>query len=150
MKKTIKILNIILILIAVLLSYLIFSKKNIQFNVLKKIFEATYNYINVGSTNQKVSSFMYFVPINKNQYYNEYHEIYSPQKSTILSVDDESITLKCENGYHAYFGNLLNIQVTNNDVIYPSFAIANFDDYFIFYFYKNGVVYSYEEIMGNN
>ena len=87
---------------------------------------------------------------SNDKYFNESYSIHAPIKSTVIKYDESSILLKCDNSYYAYFDNLVNVNVTYLDVVEPKYSLANFIDQFTFYFYKDNVKYSYEEVMESN
>ena len=150
MKKCISIVNIFLLVISIIISSMIFSNKEIKFNALKSVFEAFSNYINIGKHTSTVSSFNYFVYISNNKYYNVSNSIHSPTKGTIIDYSDDSLLIKCDNNYYAYFENIINIEVSYLDVVDPSFSLANFIEDFTFYFIKGSTKFTYEEVMANN
>ena len=134
----------------ILISCLIFTNKEVKVNALKSVFEAFSNYINIGKISSPVSSINYFIHIANDKYFNESYSIHAPIKSTVIKYDESSILLKCDNSYYAYFDNLVNVNVTYLDVVEPKYSLANFIDQFTFYFYKDNVKYSYEEVMESN
>ena len=54
------------------------------------------------------------------------------------------------NGYLAFFDNLVSVSISKYDVIETFNKLGYFEDYFIFYFIKGEEKYSYEEIMETN
>ncbi len=149
MNKIIKIFNFLLLIIAILISYFIFSRKEIRFNALKTLFEAMTNYLNIGRQEKTVSASSKFIYVDTDCYTNDSYSIYSPIKGTVVQVDESSLIIKCENNFYAYFDNLVNINVKKLDVVSCDDSLANFIDYFNFYFMYNNTKYTYEEIMEN-
>lgn len=150
MNRVIKLFNFILLIIAIVISYFIFSKKEIRFNALKSLFETMTNYLNIGKQEKMVSTFSKFICVGEDCYTNDSFSIYSPKKGTVISADENSIVIKCEDNYFAYFDNLINVNVKKLDVVSSEYSLANFIDYFNFYFIYDNNKYTYEEIMENN
>ena len=107
------------------------------------------NHININKEEQMVSSQLNYIKIDNYTYTNENHSIYSPFSGTVVDRNNESIIIKCENGYYVFFSSLINISVRKYDVISNSDKLAEFIETFNFYLMKDGKVYSYEEIVSN-
>jgi len=150
MKKVIKTINFFLLIIAILLSFLIFKNKDFNLGKLNQLFNTMTNFLNIGKTNQKVSSSVNFIKLEKDKYYNDSFTVFSPFKGTIIDKQKTSITIKCDNGYLAFFDNLVSVSISKYDVIETFNKLGYFEDYFIFYFIKGEEKYSYEEIMEIN
>lgn len=149
MKKVLMIANLLLIITSIVISCFIFNNKAVKVNALKSVFEMFSNYINIGKTSSTVSSLNYFIYKANNKYYNVDFSIHSPTKGTVVSYDETSIVIKCDNYYYAFFDDLINVKVHLYDVVEPKYCLANFIDDFTFYFYKDESKYTYEEIMVN-
>ena len=146
-KKVIKFLNLILIIIAIIISYLMFTNKEVNFKKLHNLFNVITNYLNLGYKEKSVSSSIKFINIENDNYFNYDYQVYAPSNGTILDCNDNSIIVKCENGYLAIFENLINVNVSKFDVVYKNDRLANFIETFTFYYFLNGEKYTYEEII---
>lgn len=145
-KSILKIINIFLVIIALILAYLIFIKKDLHLEKLNNYFHALTNYLNILNKPTTVSNTNKFIHLDNDIYYNEDYQIYSPYYGTILKVSDHEITIKCNNGYLAYFENIINVNVNIFDVVNKDDSLANFIDNFTFYLTYDGKKYSYYEI----
>ena len=146
MKLLFKLLNAFLLVVAIIIAYCIFTKKDVNFNRLKSLFETMTNYLNIGKEDKSVSNFPKFISISDDKYYNDNYSVYTPKKGTVMYVTQNSITIKCHDNYYAYFSNVINVKVSKLDVVTDEYALANFIDYFTFYYIYNGNKYTYEEI----
>ena len=108
------------------------------------------NHININKQDQLVSSTNNYIKISQYKYTNENHRVFCPFNGTVVFKSDNNLIIKCENGYYAYYSALVNIGVNKYDVISSNDALANFVNEFIFYFMKDEILYSYEEIIGIN
>lgn len=150
MKRLFKMFNFFLLIIAIILSFLIFKNKSLNFGKLNTIFHSMTNFINIGKNQNIVSNTIDFIKIENYKYYNESFSIYSPFNATVIDKSDCTITIKCENGYFATYSNLVQVSVNKYDVITPNDKLGLFADYFEFYFFDDEKRYSYEEIMWFN
>ena len=149
MKSIIKVVNLILLVISIVISSLLFINKQYSFNSLKKVFDKLFSYAYFGYNEINTSSSLNFIKVSDNKYYNESFSVFSPYKASVIKTGDDYITLRCDNGLICHFSNLVNINVKLLDVINKDYALANFIDYFIFYFIDDGKILSYEEVMEN-
>lgn len=149
MKRIIKVFNLILLVISIAISSLLFINKQYSFNILKKAFDKLFSYAYIGYNQVNTSSSLNFINISGDKYYNSSFSVFSPYKASVIKIGDDYIILKCDNGLICHFSNLINIDVKLLDVINKDYALANFIDYFVFYFIDDGKILSYEEVMEN-
>ncbi|MCI5745649.1 MAG: hypothetical protein MR270_05140 [Erysipelotrichaceae bacterium] len=145
-KRTLKYVNLLLLSIAILTSFLIFKKRVINTSSISKIYNVLTSYLLIGSKEKEVSSTIKFIHIEKDKYYNNEHNVYSPFNGTIINCDNNSLVIKCDNQFFAYFNSLVNVNVAKYDCITTSDILASFDEYFTFYLSFMNERYSYEEI----
>ena len=149
MVKIIKLINWFLIVICICISSLLFINKQYSLNTVKNIFDNLSSFLYLGYKDVSTSSSLDFIKIGENKYFNNSFSVYSPLKASVIKKGEDYLILKCDNGLICVFENIINIKVDVLDVINSDYSIANFIDYFIFYFVNDGVKLSYEEIMGN-
>lgn len=149
MKRIIKLINLLLLIICIILSSLLFINKQYSLNILKNIFDNLFSFAYIGYDNIITSSSLNFIKIDQYKYYNDSFSIYSPMKGSVIKVGKDYIDIKCDNGLICHFSNIINVNVKVLDVINKDYALANFIDYFVFYFLDDGKILSYEQVMEN-
>ena len=149
MKRIIKLCNFILLIICVIISSLLFINKQYSLNTLKNVFNNLFSFAYIGYDNMTTSSSQNFIKLEQDKYYNDSYSIYTPMKGSVIKVGKDYIDIKCENGLICHFSNIININVKVLDVINKDYKLANFIDYFIFYFIDDGKILSYEQVMEN-
>ena len=149
MKRIIKLCNFILLIICVIISSLLFINKQYSLNTLKNVFNNLFSFAYIGYDNMTTSSSQNFIKLEQDKYYNDSYSIYTPMKGSVIKVGKDYIDIKCENGLVCHFSNIININVKVLDVINKDYKLANFIDYFIFYFIDDGKILSYEQVMEN-
>lgn len=150
MKKIFKILKLLLIIIALLLSYKIFRYKDFNFDLLNNIYLKMKNHFVFSDNQINVSSFNKYVYLGDDKYKNESCNVYNIKDATVINCNASSVLVKYLDGYYGYYYNLVNVFVSKYDVIKNGDVISNYIDYFSFYFYKGEQRYTYEEIVGCN
>lgn len=143
-----KMISIILIVFSCIISFMIFKNKDYSLNFINHAYNYFNNYLYLDTfKDSKVNASLNYDLIEKYNYKNASLTIYCPFDGTIIESSENKIIIKCDNGYYANFLNIINIQVSKYDVVKKDDIIAYFIDYFTFYFIKDGITYSYEEII---
>lgn len=149
MKIKLNFFNLILLLTAIIISMLIFNNKTMNVNLFKNLFESMTNHLNIKNKDKEVANENILIRINEYTYTNDSFSVYCPFKATIIDNFENALILKCENNYYAYFENIFNIKVNKFDYVNSYDELANFEETFTMYFYKEGIKYSYEEVIRN-
>ena len=136
-----KIVNALLIIVSMILSLMMFTNKNVDFDFLNNLFNKMTSHMKI-IKEKEVSSINYFNYLDKYIYTNEAHSIYFPYEATVMSVKENMLILKSTSGYLCFFENVLDINVNVFDRVNSDYKLATFIDYFIFYYVKEGKKYS--------
>ena len=150
MKIKLNFLNTILILTAISISFLIFTHKSLNTTIIRNLFETMTNHISINDKEKEVANENILIKLNEYTYTNDSYSVYCPFKATVIDTNDNNIILKCDNDYYAYFENVINVNVNKFDYVDSYDELANFEDCFTMYFYKEGIKFSYEEIIRSN
>jgi hypothetical protein len=150
MKIKLNFLNTILILTAISISVLIFTHKSLNTTIIRNLFETMTNHISINDKEKEVANENILIKLNEYTYTNDSYSVYCPFKATVIDTNDNNIILKCDNDYYAYFENVINVNVNKFDYVDSYDELANFEDCFTMYFYKEGIKCSYEEIIRSN
>lgn len=150
MKIKLNILNFIMIVASIIISMLIFNQKIFSNDFLKSLFETMTNHLTIDGMDKEVANENVLIKVDTYSYANNSLEVYCPFKATVIDIDNSIIVLKCENNYYAYFEDIFNIKVKKFDYVTSNDSLANYLDQFKMYFYKEGIKYSYEEVIKCN
>lgn len=150
MKNKMKIINSILIFLLISLSCLIFQHKTINLSFLQNIFYSMIAHTSLEKGEINVSNSINFIKVSQYTYTNTSYCIYSPFKATVIEIYESSLILKSNDNLYIYYEDIFNINVKKMDYVNYDDVLANFDDVYKMYFVKEGKIYSYEEIIGNN
>lgn len=147
--KIFKLINTILIIVALLLSYKIFISKDINLEKLHNLYNkmnAHYSLIHSSS----VSMSLNYVAVDDYKYKNDSYKIVNIKDGVVIKCDDNCLTLKYSDGYYGFYKDYVKLNVSLYDCLKSDDVIGYFDDYFVFCFYKDNMIYTYEKIMDNN
>ena len=147
MKRVIKLVNLLLLTLCCIISLFIYTNKQVSLLNLNNIYSFLNNHIKLDYNSKSVSSSLNYIYVSKYTYTNNSFSIYSPFSGTIISKNEYSILIRCDNDYHLIFKDIININVNNYDVINSEIKLANFIETYTMYFIKNGEIISYEDII---
>lgn len=149
MKKYIKLVYKLLVIVAVILSFLIFKDKNLSFNNIS-FYNKTFSYLLISKKAQNVSNINSYIHIKNDIFTNNEKKIYPLNNGTIIDVSNDEIILKTITGYLVKYSNFISLLTSKYDVVNKSNELAYFDDYFTCTIIKNGERINYEEYIKNN
>ncbi len=169
-----KFFNRILGVLCLILAFLIYAYKDPNANFINQTFNTNISFeklnqfmskvgttltnfftfgtkTNTSDKDLEVSANSKFVKISEFYYTNEDKTAYSFDKGTILSISEDTkgyqIIVKHDNGYLGIYEELDATLVKEYDRINKFTKLGYFETNFAIYFIKNGVTYSYEDLV---
>ncbi len=157
---------VLLSLFSLILSILIYAKKDENGNFLKENFDINVNFSEINDNIEvfikKFFVFEYnfhkknndkyvglsdsYIGLGNNQYTNSSYKVYAIANGLVTNVEYTSIKIEHDNGIVAIYSNVIEPLVYTYDRVKEYQIIANMNENIEMLFYQNGKIINYEEI----